>query len=261
MKYKIGIMIFPQVEELDFVGPYEMITMWKKIVDEDEKEEKNKQKDRDVTMKDNSSIISPECCLIISENGGPIRCSKGLSINSDMSFDQCGPSNLDILLIPGGQGTRTEVNNEILVDFIRKQSFTCKHILSVCTGSFLLHAAGLLKGKQGTTTTTTTYYSSIDRLRELIEHDKESGVLDGVVEVVDNKRYTHNGNIWCSAGVSAGIDMTLAFIAHVAGNDIAGKVQLQTEYYPSEIIYGHNKILPGYVEVGTQQQQEQKHGP
>jgi transcriptional regulator GlxA family with amidase domain len=141
---------------------------------------------------------------------------------------------------------RTEINNQILIDFIKKQSLTCKHILSVCTGSFLLHKAGLLKG----TKHATTHWASIDRLRELVvskdddigddDNDDASEVVE--VEVIDNQRYTHDkqSNIWTSAGISAGMDMTLALIAYIAGNDMAGKVQLHTEYYPSNIIYGTN---------------------
>ena len=97
--------------------------------------------------------------------------------------------------MPGGEGTRKEVDNQVLIDFIADQAKHCKAVLSVCTGSFLLHRAGLLSGKKAT-----THWNSLDRLRAL-----------GDVEVVE-ERIVNDGNIWSSAGVSSGIDLMLAFI-------------------------------------------------
>lgn len=202
-----GIVVFPQVEELDFVGPWEMITMWKQVAD------------------------GPESCLIVAERLEPVLCAKGLSVNPHVSFQEC-PA-LDFMLVPGGQGTRTEVSNPRMVDFVAAQARSCRAVLSVCTGSFVLHAAGLLSGKRAT-----THWGSLDRLRAL-----------GDVQVVE-ERFTQDGKIWCSAGVSAGLDLTLRFIAEVAGQDAAGKVQLASEYYPSGCVYGDYKRhakAPAYV--------------
>lgn len=190
-----GILVFNQVEELDFVGPWEMLTMWKKVAN------------------------GPENCFLVSQSSEPITCSKGLSINPHVSFANC--PKLDYLLVPGGQGTRHEVNNEELVAFVANQSKNCKAVLSVCTGAFILHAVGLLSGKKAT-----THWGSLERLRDL-----------GDVQVVE-QRFVHDGNVWSSAGVSAGIDIMLAFIAHVSGDEAAGKVQFQAEYYPSATQYG-----------------------
>lgn len=190
-----GIIVFNQVEELDFVGPWEMLTMWSKIAD------------------------GPENCLIVGQTLEPITCAKGLSINPHVSFANC--PTLDYLLIPGGKGTRQQVNNEVLLEFVATQAQNCKAVLSVCTGSFVLHAAGLLSGKKAT-----THWSSLERLRAL-----------GDVEVLE-QRFVQDGQVWSSAGVSAGIDLMLAFIAHVAGAQTAGKVQSRVEYYPSSIKYG-----------------------
>lgn len=189
-----GIVVFNQAEELDFAGPWEMLTMWSKVAD------------------------GPETCLIVAEHADPVICAKGLSVNPHLSFDQCPP--LDYLLVPGGRGTRREVDNPALLSFVATQAKHCRAILSVCTGSFVLHAAGLLSGKRAT-----THWGSLDRLRAL-----------GDVEVVED-RFVRDGDIWCSAGVSAGTDMMLAFIASVSGDAAAGQVQLQSEYYPSTIIY------------------------
>jgi transcriptional regulator GlxA family with amidase domain len=124
-------------------------------------------------------------------------------------------------LVPGGQGTRQQVDNPSLIAFISAQAKTCHSVLSVCTGSFLLHRAGLLSGKRAT-----THWNSLDRLRAL-----------GGVNVVE-ERFVHDGPVWTSAGVSAGIDLTLAFIAHYAGELTAGKVQFGAEYFPSAQRYG-----------------------
>ena len=126
-----------------------------------------------------------------------------------------------MLLVPGGLGTRTEVANPLLIDFLQRQAANCRAILSVCTGAFLLHAAGLLAGKRAT-----THWDSLERLRNL-----------GDVEVVE-ERYVRSGNVWTSAGISSGIDLMLRFIAETTGEDGAGEVQLQAEYFPSTRIYG-----------------------
>jgi transcriptional regulator GlxA family with amidase domain len=167
----------------------------------------------------------------VSQIGGTIRCAKGLNILSDYNFDSCPP--LDYLLIPGGQGTRKEEGNLQLIEFIQNQAENCKQILSVCTGSLLLQAAGLLEGKKAT-----THWRSLECLRR-----------NPKVQVME-ERFTHDGMIWTSAGVSAGIDMILAFICNQAGEEIAGQVQLAAEYYPSGIIYGDahkTNDVPKYI--------------
>jgi transcriptional regulator GlxA family with amidase domain len=202
-----GVLVFPQVEELDFVGPWEMLTMWSKFAG------------------------GPENCLIVAQTLQPVTCAKGLSVNPHVSFETC-PA-LDYLLIPGGQGTRVEVTNQTLLGFVATQAQTCKALLSVCTGSFVLHAAGLLAGRRAT-----THWASLDRLRAL-----------GNVEVVET-RFVQDSNVWSSAGVSAGTDLMLAFIASVAGEEGAGKVQFAAEYYPSSVRYGgfeNHAQAPAYI--------------
>jgi transcriptional regulator GlxA family with amidase domain len=202
-----GVLVFNEVEELDFVGPWEMLTMWRKVAN------------------------GPENCLLVGQSREPIICAKGLSINPHVSFADCPV--LDYLLVPGGQGTRQEVSNPVLIEFVANQAKNCKAVLSVCTGSFVLHAAGLLSGKRAT-----THWSSLGRLRAL-----------GDVAVVE-ERYVQDGNVWSSAGVSAGTDLMLAFIASVAGEEAAGKVQFGAEYYPSSARYGgfeNHAQAPAYI--------------
>jgi transcriptional regulator GlxA family with amidase domain len=196
-----GFLLFPDVEELDFAGPWEIVGMWSK------------------------HFGGPQQRVLVSQTGEIVRCAKGLRVVADCSFEDCMP--LDYLLIPGGQGTRNEVENEELLAFVRKQASVCQKVLSVCTGTFILQAAGFLEGKEAT-----THWGSLDRLRE------RSGVT--VVE----RRFVCDGDVWTAAGVSADIDLALALVAEQAGEDVAGKVQLAVEYYPSPVRYGKAHLAP-----------------
>jgi transcriptional regulator GlxA family with amidase domain len=196
-----GFLFFPDAEELDFIGPWEMITMWSR------------------------AAAGPEHCFTIGQQTKPIRCAKGLRVVPDYDFESCPP--LDYLLIPGGQGTRDAVQNDALITFVQKQAASCQQVLSVCTGSFVLQAAGLLAGKKAT-----THWGSLHRLRQFKD-----------VEVVE-ERFVRDGHIWTAAGVSAGIDLALAFIADQAGEEAASKVQFYTEYYPDPRRYGQAYRVP-----------------
>jgi transcriptional regulator GlxA family with amidase domain len=177
----------------------------------------------------------PKDCFLIAQSLDPIVCAKGLSINPSVTMEDC--PRLDFLLVPGGEGTLKEVDNPVLIRFIEEQARGCQAVLSVCTGSFLLHRAGLLSGK-----TATTHWAWLDRLRAL-----------GDVEVVE-ERYVRDGRVWSAAGISAGIDLMLALIASVAGDEAAGKVQFRTEYYPSAKLYADSHTrpeAPAYLKVRT----------
>jgi transcriptional regulator GlxA family with amidase domain len=162
-----------------------------------------------------------------------VTCFNGMLITPHATF-QNAPQ-LDYLLIPGGFGTRKEAENIPLNEFVKKQAQTCRIVLSVCTGSFILHSAGLLNGKKAT-----THYLSLDRLRDL-----------GDIDVVE-ERYVKNDKVWTSSGVSAGIDMTLDLIAQEAGEEAAGQVQLYAEYFPNGKVYGtpqNDPNAPGYIQA------------
>jgi transcriptional regulator GlxA family with amidase domain len=203
-----GFLIFPDLEELDLVGPWEIIRYWSQFAQ------------------------GPENCLMIAEKSGPVICNKGMSINPHIIFSDC--PTLDYLLVPGGQGTRKEVDNQVLVHFVTTQAKNCRAVLAVCTGAFILHRAGLLSGLRAT-----THWASLDRLRNL-----------GDVTVVE-ERIVRDGPVWTSAGVSAGIDLALAFIADAAGEETAGSIQFGVEYYPVCYSYGvplkHEKT-PQYIQ-------------
>jgi transcriptional regulator GlxA family with amidase domain len=206
MKKRFGFLLFEQFEDLDFMGPWELIALW------------------------SQKHQGPQELIIVTESGAPVTSTKGLSIQANASFKNCPP--LDYLLVPGGQGTRTEVDNKMMIDFIKVQAASCEQVLSVCTGAFLLQAAGLLAGKKAT-----THWASLERLKAFSELD--------VIE----ERFIQQEKLWISAGVSAGMDMALAFIAEIAGEKVAGDVQLFAEYYPETRVYPNSEgYLPGYVD-------------
>ena len=190
-----GFLIYPGLEELDLVGPWEMISLWGK------------------------SLQGPETRLMVAESREPVVCAKGMSLNPHVTFTEC--PQLDYLLVPGGEGTRQQMSNEVLIRFVSEQAKGCQAVLSVCTGSLILHRAGLLTGKRAT-----THWSALSLLAEM-----------GNVQV-RQERFVRDGNVWTAAGISAGIDLALAFIESVAGEEVAGKVQFGAEYYPSGRCYG-----------------------
>ncbi len=132
MEPTIGILIYDDVEELDFVGPWEVLTPKPALA------ERNR-------------------VLTIAESDGPVRCSKGLRVLPDTSFADA--PRLDVLLVPGGKGSRSE-GRGVLVDWIRKVAPQLTWLTSVCTGAFLLQEAQLLEGKR-----VTTHWAFIEKLR------------------------------------------------------------------------------------------------
>jgi len=197
---RIGFLAFPGVEELDLVGPWEMATMWRDYAG------------------------GPEC-LLVAQQKGPVRCAKGLAILAEADFASCPP--LDALVVPGGFAAFDEAKNATLVDFVRAAARGGNDVLSVCSGSFILLAAGLLEDRRAT-----THWKVLGQLRE------------AGVEVVED-RFVRDGNIWSSGGVSAGMDLMLHFIAETAGAEVAAAVQHNAEYYPTRRLYGRAHAAPG----------------
>jgi len=184
----LGIVLFPEVEELDFVGPLEVFGQLAKFDSEW----------RVVTIAERPELVTA---------------TNGLKVQPDHSFDDC--PRLDVVLVPGGWGTRQEQQNPRMLEFVRRAAAGAAYVTSVCTGAFVLHAAGLLAGKRAV-----THWAAMEGLRSL-----------GDVEVVD-KRFVHDGNVVTAAGVSAGIDMALYLVGLLKGADAARAVQKAMEYYP-----------------------------
>jgi len=191
MSLTTGILLFENMEELDFVGPWEVFTMARHSGCEN---------DRVVT---------------IAERAEPVRAAKGLRVIPDHDFSNA--PKLDVLLVPGGQGTRKEVDNPALIEWLRETAPACTWVTSVCTGALLLHEAGLARGKR-----VTTHWGFVEQLRER-----------GDVEVLEKVRYVRDGNLVTSAGVSAGIDMALWLVGQLHGVAHARLTQKLMEYDPA----------------------------
>jgi transcriptional regulator GlxA family with amidase domain len=188
-----GILLFEDAEELDFVGPWEVFTAARMIFPEDR-----------VTT--------------IAQEKRTLRCAKGLHVVPDCAFAEAPP--LDVVLVPGGQGTRREVLNPALIEWLRRAGEGARFVTSVCTGTLLLHEAGFAKGRR-----VTTHWSFVETLRE-------RGKADGL-QVLERIRYVRDGNLVTSAGVSAGIDMALWLVGQLHGADAARQVQHYIEYEPA----------------------------
>lgn len=190
MKLTTGVLLFNDAEELDFAGPWEVYTM--------------------AAMGDQEQRV-----VTVAQSGEPVRCAKGLRVIPDHTFDNA--PRLDVIVVPGGQGTREEIDNPALLDWLRKAGEEAKWVTSVCTGSFLLHAAGMARNKR-----ITTHWVALDELR-----------ARGDATVVEKVRYVRDGNVVTSAGVSAGIDMSLWVVGQIFGAEHARRVQHFMEYDPA----------------------------
>ena len=188
MPFTTGILLFDEAEELDFVGPLEVFGMARQ------------EGDRVVT---------------IAESAEPVRANLGLRVVPDHTIADAPP--LDVLVVPGGFGTRREAENPVLLDWIKQAAAGCTWVTSVCTGSMLLEASGVIHGRK-----VTTHWAMVDTFRE-----KET------VTVLDGRRYVRDGNVVTAAGVSAGIDMSLWVVGQLYGVDHARGVQRFMEYDPA----------------------------
>lgn len=188
----IGILLFDDVEELDAVGPWEVFAFWA------------------LSFPDDGWAVST-----LSRTGEAVRCAKGMRIAADHAFADA-PS-YDVLVHPGGQGTRPLMRDESHLDWVRQQRSVVPLMTSVCTGSLVYAAAGLLHDRPAT-----TYWSAFDLLigaDPTIKPDREA-------------RYVDDGDVITSAGVSAGIDMALHVVRRLAGEQRAREVRRGIQYDP-----------------------------
>jgi transcriptional regulator GlxA family with amidase domain len=191
----VGIFIFDDVEVLDFCGPFEVFSTVRKPGNEDADERR----------------LFDVC--IIAQEERTIRCRGNLLVNPHFSIETHPP--LDILLVPGGHGTRRERTNQVVLDWIADQDRTTELTTSVCTGAFLLAELGLLDGKVAT-----THWASFDWMRE--NHPD--------IEMREDVRFVDEGHIISSAGVSAGIDMALHIVERLHGHEVAADTDRGMEY-------------------------------
>jgi transcriptional regulator GlxA family with amidase domain len=149
----------------------------------------------------------------VAEKPGPVLTRGGLSVNPHHRLADCPRP--DLLLVPGGQGTRQEMHNAVLTDWIRQEAEKAELVLSVCTGALLLAKAGLLDGLEAT-----THHGAIDLLRQ----------VSPKTMVHADRRFVDNGRVVCSAGIAAGIDMSLHVVGRLLGREMAEKTARQMEY-------------------------------
>jgi transcriptional regulator GlxA family with amidase domain len=197
---RVGILLFPDVEVLDFAGPYEVLSAAR--LDEESRWETQ----------------SPFDVLLVAEHEGLVKCYGGMQVLADNTFADCPP--LDVLLVPGGWGTRGEAANARLLSWIRERSLQAEVTASVCTGARLLATAGLLDGRRAT-----THWNSLSWLEQSFP----------AVRVERNLHVVEDGDIVTSAGISAGIELSLALVKRFCGEAIARNVARYMEYrYPDD---------------------------
>ena len=195
----VGILIFDDVEILDVAGPFEVFAVTR-LNDEQRLQQS-----------------SPFKVYLISETNKQITAIGGLRLTPDVTISEC--PELDLLVVPGGWGTRKESKNKILVNWIGNQFTNDRLIASVCTGSSLLGKAGLLDGRDAT-----THWRAFDFLQESAPKAR----------ILKNVRFTLTEPIFTSAGVSAGIDLALRIVSHVFGTEVGQATARQMEYpYPN----------------------------
>jgi len=189
----IGILLFDDAEELDAVGPWEVLASWTRYFPDDG--------------------FAVSC---ISQAGGRVRCAKGLVLQAHHSYADAPP--LEVLVYPGGQGTRPQLRDEAQLDWVRRQRQDVPLMTSVCTGSLVYAAAGLLANRPAT-----THWGSLEHLAE----------LDPTIDVRGEERFVDDGDVVTSAGVSAGIDMALHLVMRLAGVERARQVRRAIQYDPA----------------------------
>ena len=183
-KYNIVFVLFPNITQLDFTGPLQVL-----------------------------SRLPGASVHLAAQSLDPVPTDAVLTLNPTCTFDECPPA--DVLCIPGGFGVDDAILNPVLIEFVRKESARAQYVTSVCTGAFVLGAAGVLKGKKAT-----THWAYHEALTEV-----------GAIPV--RERVVRDGNIFTGGGVTAGIDFAFTLVTEIAGVEFAKGLQLGLEYDPA----------------------------
>jgi len=179
----IVFVLFPSVTQLDFTGPLQVL-----------------------------SRLPGARVHIAASSMAPVETDATLTLNPTCAFADCPPA--DVLVVPGGFGVDDAMNDPALMAFVRREGASARYVTSVCTGAFILGAAGLLKGRSAT-----THWAYHDDLRKV-----------GAKPV--KARVVRDGNLFTGGGVTAGLDFALTLAAEIAGEAVAQAVQLGLEYDP-----------------------------
>jgi cyclohexyl-isocyanide hydratase len=180
---RIGMLIFPRLTQLDMTGPYEVLAR-----------------------------LPDTQVELVARDRAPVTTDRGMQIVPTTTYADCPP--LDVIMVPGGPGQQELMEDEEALSFLRRQAAGAQYVTSVCTGSLVLGAAGLLKGKRAT-----SHWAAVDHL-----------ALLGAVPV--REKVVIDGNVITGAGVTSGIDFALKLAAVLASEEVAREIQLQIEYDP-----------------------------
>jgi len=188
---RVAILVFDDAEVLDVCGPFEVFSVAGRRHD-----------------------LHPFDVGLVAERRGPVTLRNGFSVNPRWTIDDSPPA--ELLIVPGGYGTRREMNNTVLLEWVRQRAKTAELVLSVCTGSLILGKAGLLDGLE-----VTTHFGAMDLLRQTAPsaHVRTGG------------RFWDNGKVITSAGVSSGLDMSLHVVARLLGDELAEEAADYMEYH------------------------------
>lgn len=188
----VGVLLFPQVELLDFAGPFEVFSAARTSSE-------TRERLMDV--------------FTVAETTSPLRCNNPVTVVPDYALEEC--PHMDVVVVPGGIGTRSAVDRQGLVDWIARRAEAAEVTTSVCTGSFLLAKAGVLDGRSAT-----THWASIERMRRDFP----------ALAVEESVRWVDAWPVVSSAGVSAGIDMALHVLSRLYDDEVARATARGIEY-------------------------------
>jgi transcriptional regulator GlxA family with amidase domain len=186
----VALLLFPDVEVLDFAGPFEVFSV--------------------AAL---SAEPAPFRVVTVAATTAPISAVGGLKVTPDHDLDSCPQA--DILLIPGGNGSRAAMRNDKILAWLKAQAAGAEIVASICTGALLLGKIGLLDGLRAT-----THWTAIEELR----------AVSNKIDVQPQTRFIDNGKVLTSAGISAGIDMSLYLVIRLCGDALAEMVVQEMEY-------------------------------
>ena len=183
-EYRIGLLAFPAMTQLDLTGPLQVF-----------------------------ANLPGATVHVVSKTLDPIHAHGGLTLVPDTLLTAC-PA-LDVVCVPGGSGVMDLMDDEVVLSFLRTQAATARFVGSICTGSLVLGAAGLLRGKRATT------------------HWAWTDLLTPLGAILTKGRVVRDGKFMTGGGVTAGIDFALTMVAELAGQEVAETIQLGIEYAPA----------------------------
>ncbi len=205
MPFAIGFLVFPSITQLDMTGPHEVFAR-----------------------------MPGSAIHLIWKTLEPVTAQGGLRLVPTTTLEAC--PQLDLVCVPGGPGMNALLNDEVVLAFLRRQAAGARYVTAVCTGSLVLGAAGLLKGKRAT-----THWTALDMLAAF-----------GATPVAE--RTVIDGNLITGGGVTAGIDFALKVVAETAGEEVAKTIQLSIEYDPRPPFDAGSPASAGEAIIARQRQ-------